>query len=87
MPGPFRPIRDCDKAVHERARATPHFAILRGLRWRADAATSPAQSPIVDLHNGANVKRKILIIGLPGAGKTTLANPLAPPINAVLTVQ
>jgi cytidyltransferase-like protein len=30
------------------------------------------------------VKRKILIMGLPGAGKTTLANILAPLINAVV---
>src|SRR5579862_5751329 len=32
----------------------------------------------------ANVKRKILIMGLPGAGKTTLANALAPLLNAVV---
>ena len=30
------------------------------------------------------MKRKILIMGLPGAGKTTLANTLAPLINAVV---
>ena len=30
------------------------------------------------------VKRKILIMGLPGAGKTTLANVLAPLLNAVV---
>jgi cytidyltransferase-like protein len=30
------------------------------------------------------MKRKILIMGLPGAGKTTLANALAPLINAVV---
>ncbi len=30
------------------------------------------------------MKRKILIMGLPGAGKTTLANALAPPLNAVV---
>jgi hypothetical protein len=30
------------------------------------------------------VKRKILIMGLPGAGKTTLANALAPLLNAVV---
>jgi cytidyltransferase-like protein len=30
------------------------------------------------------VKRKILIMGLPGAGKTTLANTLAPLLNAVV---
>jgi adenylylsulfate kinase-like enzyme len=28
--------------------------------------------------------RKILIMGLPGAGKTTLANALAPLLNAVV---
>ena len=28
--------------------------------------------------------RKILIMGLPGAGKTTLASALAPPLNAVV---
>src|SRR5580704_13442456 len=33
---------------------------------------------------GAKVKRKILIMGLPGAGKTTLANALAPLLNAVV---
>jgi len=32
----------------------------------------------------ADVKRKILIMGLPGAGKTTLANALAPLLNAVV---
>jgi adenylate kinase family enzyme len=30
------------------------------------------------------MKRKILIMGLPGAGKTTLANTLAPLLNAVV---
>jgi adenylylsulfate kinase-like enzyme len=30
------------------------------------------------------VQRKILITGLPGAGKTTLANALAPLLNAVV---
>jgi hypothetical protein len=54
------------------------------LRRRANAATTPAQRPIVDLLNGADVKRRILIMGLPGAGKTTLANALAPLINAVV---
>src|SRR6202165_732529 len=34
--------------------------------------------------DGANVNRKILIMGLPGAGKTTLANALAPLLNAVV---
>src|ERR1700732_1524516 len=34
--------------------------------------------------DGAEVKRRILIMGLPGAGKTTLANALAPLINAVV---
>jgi cytidyltransferase-like protein len=34
--------------------------------------------------NGADVNRKILIMGLPGAGKTTLANALAPLLNAVV---
>src|ERR1700694_5618105 len=34
--------------------------------------------------NGADVSRKILIMGLPGAGKTTLANALAPLLNAVV---
>ena len=29
------------------------------------------------------MKRKILIMGLPGAGKTTLAHALAPRLNAV----
>jgi adenylylsulfate kinase len=29
------------------------------------------------------MKKKILIMGLPGAGKTTLANELAPRLNAV----
>jgi cytidyltransferase-like protein len=33
---------------------------------------------------GAQVKRKILIMGLPGAGKTTLAGALAPLLNAVV---
>ena len=33
---------------------------------------------------GHNVRRKILIMGLPGAGKTTLANALAPLLNAVV---
>jgi cytidyltransferase-like protein len=32
----------------------------------------------------ATVQRKILIMGLPGAGKTTLANALAPLLNAVV---
>src|ERR1700751_2447333 len=32
----------------------------------------------------AEVKGRILIMGLPGAGKTTLANALAPLINAVV---
>ena len=32
----------------------------------------------------ANVQRRILIMGLPGAGKTTLANALAPLLNAVV---
>jgi adenylylsulfate kinase-like enzyme len=31
-----------------------------------------------------NVNRKILIMGLPGAGKTTLASALAPLLNAVV---
>jgi cytidyltransferase-like protein len=31
-----------------------------------------------------NVRQKILIMGLPGAGKTTLANALAPLLNAVV---
>jgi predicted kinase len=30
------------------------------------------------------VRRKILIMGLPGAGKTTLANALAPLLSAVV---
>jgi predicted ATPase len=30
------------------------------------------------------MSRKILIMGLPGAGKTTLANALAPLLNAVV---
>jgi MoxR-like ATPase len=30
------------------------------------------------------MQRKILIMGLPGAGKTTLANVLAPLLNAVV---
>jgi adenylylsulfate kinase-like enzyme len=30
------------------------------------------------------MKRKILIMGLPGAGKTTLANTLAPLLNAIV---
>ena len=30
------------------------------------------------------MKRKILIMGLPGAGKSTLANTLAPLLNAVV---
>src|SRR6202046_5013436 len=34
--------------------------------------------------DGADVKRRVLIMGLPGAGKTTLANALAPLINAVV---
>lgn len=34
--------------------------------------------------NGPNLQRKILIMGLPGAGKTTLANALAPLLNAVV---
>jgi len=33
---------------------------------------------------GLDVQRKILIMGLPGAGKTTLANALAPLLNAVV---
>ncbi len=33
---------------------------------------------------GGSMQRKILIMGLPGAGKTTLANALAPLINAVV---
>jgi cytidyltransferase-like protein len=37
-----------------------------------------------DRTDGAKVKRRILIMGLPGAGKTTLANALAPLINAVV---
>jgi cytidyltransferase-like protein len=36
------------------------------------------------LNAGVNVKRKILIMGLPGAGKTTLATALAPLLNAVV---
>ena len=33
---------------------------------------------------GIKVKRKVLIMGLPGGGKTTLANALAPLLNAVV---
>jgi cytidyltransferase-like protein len=33
---------------------------------------------------GVRMKRKILVMGLPGAGKTTLANVLAPLLNAVV---
>ena len=33
---------------------------------------------------GTGMQRKILIMGLPGAGKTTLANALAPLLNAVV---
>src|ERR1039458_1071473 len=36
------------------------------------------------IYNGDNMQRKILIMGLPGAGKTTLANALAPLLNAVV---
>jgi cytidyltransferase-like protein len=36
------------------------------------------------IDRGDNVQRKILIMGLPGAGKTTLANALAPLLNAVV---
>jgi adenylylsulfate kinase-like enzyme len=32
------------------------------------------------------MKRKILIMGLPGAGKTTLAKVLAPRLNAVTSM-
>jgi predicted ABC-type ATPase len=36
-------------------------------------------------HNhGLDVQRKILVMGLPGAGKTTLANALAPMLNAIV---
>lgn len=35
------------------------------------------------LEGGSEVHRKILIMGLPGAGKTTLAKALAPRLNAV----
>jgi cytidyltransferase-like protein len=37
-----------------------------------------------DVGRGDKVQRKILIMGLPGAGKTTLANALAPLLNAVV---
>jgi adenylylsulfate kinase len=33
---------------------------------------------------GGDVQRKVLVMGLPGAGKTTLANALAPLLNAVV---
>jgi cytidyltransferase-like protein len=36
------------------------------------------------MRDGAEQKRKILIMGLPGAGKTTLAKALAPLLNAVV---
>jgi hypothetical protein len=59
-----------------------------GLRRRRNAATTPFQITAPDADHGrtdgAKVKRRILIMGLPGAGKTTLANALAPLINAVV---
>lgn len=36
------------------------------------------------MSRGAEVKRKILVMGLPGAGKTTLTNTLAPLLSAVV---
>src|ERR1700730_10027391 len=66
------------------ARAAPRG----GLRRRRNAATTPFQITAMDAGHGrtdgADVKRRILIMGLPGAGKTTLANALAPLINAVV---
>jgi cytidyltransferase-like protein len=38
----------------------------------------------MSIDHQAHVRRKILIMGLPGAGKTTLANALAPLLNAVV---
>ena len=35
------------------------------------------------MSRGHGMRKKILILGLPGAGKTTLANELAPRLNAV----
>src|ERR1700690_4142923 len=46
-----------------------------GLSWRVDAHRAMLDR---------KMSRKILIMGLPGAGKTTLATALAPLLNAVV---
>jgi cytidyltransferase-like protein len=50
------------------------------------AGLSPEAALVFDaaLQSGREVMRKILIMGLPGSGKTTLATALAPLLNAVV---
>jgi hypothetical protein len=49
------------------------------LHWRSDRTKDGG-----DECRGEKVKQKILLMGLPGAGKTTLARALAPLLNAVV---
>jgi hypothetical protein len=51
---------------------------------RSNPQRDPQSSNFLSCAEESNAMRKILIMGLPGAGKTTLATALAPLLNAVV---
>jgi hypothetical protein len=72
------------------SRLTARFGakLVRATQNRCNRAGEPANlsfSSVILARFGVSMLRKILIMGLPGAGKkTTLANALAPLLNAVV---
>jgi adenylylsulfate kinase-like enzyme len=62
----------------------PYDRLRNGLRQDNNAATTRQKYFDSGQSNGGDVSRKILIMGMPGAGKTTLANALAPLLKAVV---